>query len=324
MPRPSVKFGISFPNFSLEASSQISRDVERAKLDSVWVNDDLVGVFQKETFDPFLCMAEMSRATRKVSIGSAVLATYRKHPVNTALSLISLDHLSGGRIVAGVGSCCPSPEWGFPATKDVAERFLEFASLLKKLLRGGEVKFKAKYFSVNTSGLPVKPRQRPHPPIWAAANLDRTIRAIAEVADGWLPICVPPKIYSSEAETLNATAERAGRKPREIVKGCMAFIVVSKRRGEAVKKAIPLLAQTALWFGSARTRKMGFTGISSVSDVPPEVVRELNIVGSIEDAAQRIGEYIDAGVEHLVFQPLPVREIRETIPRIVEAIKQAA
>jgi alkanesulfonate monooxygenase SsuD/methylene tetrahydromethanopterin reductase-like flavin-dependent oxidoreductase (luciferase family) len=122
---------LSIPNFSLTASRTIAGTAEKAGFDSVWVNDDLVGVFQKETFDPYLCMAVMAESTRRVSVGSAVLATYRKHPVETALKLISLDNLSRGRLIAGLGSCCPSEQWGFPAREDVNDRFAEFIVLLK-------------------------------------------------------------------------------------------------------------------------------------------------------------------------------------------------
>ncbi|GBC70457.1 Phthiodiolone/phenolphthiodiolone dimycocerosates ketoreductase [Candidatus Calditenuaceae archaeon HR02] len=319
-----MRFGISLPNFSLDAAAKIAREVEGVRFDSVWVNDDLVGVFQKETQDAILCMAEMARATRRVSVGSAVLATYRRHPVNTAQTLISLDRLSEGRLIAGVGSCCPSPEWGFSVQGDVAERFLEFIGVLEKLLSGGSVEFQGKFFSIRTPGFGAKPVQRPHPPIWAAANIDRVIRGIAGVADGWLPICVPPQIYSLELEALYEAAERAGRKPRKIEAGCMAFTVIEKRRNSALRKGIPLLAQTVLWFNSVRVRKMGFKAVTSVGDVTPEMVSALNIVGSIEDAAQRIGEYLDAGVEHLVLQPLPLKEIRVAIPRIAEVIRMAA
>ncbi|MEM0481776.1 MAG: LLM class flavin-dependent oxidoreductase [Nitrososphaerota archaeon] len=324
MPSPRFRFGISFPNFSLDAAAKIARDVERARLDSVWVNDDLVGVFQRETQDPILCMAEMAKATYRVRIGSAVLATYRRHPANTAQSIISLDHISGGRLIAGVGSCCPSIEWGFPAQGGVAERFFEFMTVLKKLLSGGSVEFQGRFFNIRTSGFEAKPKQKPHPPIWAAANIDRVIRGIASVADGWLPICVSPQIYSSELEILHEAAESAGRKPRDIEAGCMLFTVVEKKRESAVRKAMPLLAQTVLWFNAARVRKMGFKAVTSANDVTPEMVLALNIVGSIEDAAQRIGEYLDIGAKHLVLQPLPLKEIRVAIPRIAEAIRQAA
>ncbi|MEM2197900.1 MAG: LLM class flavin-dependent oxidoreductase [Nitrososphaerota archaeon] len=323
MPRAGVRFGISFPNFSLESAAKIARDAEKAGLDSVWVNDDIVGVFQKETFDAILCMAEMARATRRIKIGSAVLATYRRHPVNTSMSLVSLDHISGGRLIAGLGSCCPSPEWGFPLSGDVADRFLEFLNVLKRLLTGGAVEFQGRFFSLKSSGLTVRPRQRPHPPIWAAANIDRTIRKIAQIADGWLPICVPPQIYTTELQTLRDSAKSTGRRPREIEAGLMAFILVEKTRSMALKRAMPLLAQTALWFNAARIRKMGFGAVGSVSDVTPEMVQALNIVGTVEEAAQRIGEYIDAGARHLVLQPLPVKEAREAIPRIVDSIRQA-
>ncbi|MEM0445226.1 MAG: LLM class flavin-dependent oxidoreductase [Nitrososphaerota archaeon] len=325
MPRPRVSFGISFPNFSLETSAKIASEAERLKMDSVWVNDDLVGVFQRETFDAILCMAEMAHATRRVRVGSAVIATYRRHPVTTAFSLITLDHLSRGRLIAGLGSCCPSDEWGFPGkSEEVAERFFEFISALKKLASGSATEFHGKYFTLHTPELPVKPRQKPHPPIWAAANLDRTIREVARVADGWLPICVPPRIYSEELQILRESASEAGRPSRDIVAGCMVFAVMGRKRESALAKAMPLLAQTALWFNSARTRKMGVGVFRSPSEVNPDVVRELSIVGSVEDAAQRIGEYLDAGVEHLVLQPLPVDEIRASLPRIADAIRQAA
>jgi alkanesulfonate monooxygenase SsuD/methylene tetrahydromethanopterin reductase-like flavin-dependent oxidoreductase (luciferase family) len=57
--------------------------------------------------------------------------------------------------------------------------------------------------------------------------------------------------------------------------------------------------------------------------VPVDVVEKLNIVGTVEDAAARIGEYLDAEVEHLVLQPVPVEEIKAMIPRIAGAVELA-
>jgi len=319
-----AQFGIALPNFSLYAASNIARKAETTRFDSVWVNDDLVGVFQRETFDPLLCAAEMARATKRIIIGTAVLATYRRHPVNVSQSILSLDHLSGGRFIAGLGSCCPAPEWGFPRVADVAERFIEFIEVTRRLLRGGGVDFQGKYFSLRAPGLPVRPRKRPSPPLWAAANVESSIRSIARIADGWLPICVPPKVYSSELEVLLDAARSGGRRGREIVRGCMAFIVISTSRANAVKRGLHILAQTAMWFGASRLRKIGIRPARSVSDVTHEMVRALNIIGSIEDAAERISEYLDAGVRHLILQPLPVKDIPKSIELISEAIEQAA
>jgi alkanesulfonate monooxygenase SsuD/methylene tetrahydromethanopterin reductase-like flavin-dependent oxidoreductase (luciferase family) len=321
--RRGVKIGLSFPNFSLTASRVITKDAERAKFDGVWVNDDLVGVFQRETFDPYLSLALMAESSRRVSVGSAVLATYRKHPVDTALKLLSIDHLSRGRLIAGVGSCCPSEEWGFPPTADVTKRFSEFVGLLKALLAGENVSFEGEYFRVRDVGFAVKPYRGRSIPVWAAANTDKGLRVVARYADGWLPICIPPLIYSQELGVIRDSAKEQGRRSREIVAACMAFIHIAGDRSSARRTAYPLLAQTACWFNSYRTRKLGLGAFKTPEQVPAEVVEELNIVGTVEDAATRIGEYVDAGAEHIILQPVPVRDIRRMIPRIRRAVEQA-
>ncbi|MDT7915335.1 MAG: LLM class flavin-dependent oxidoreductase [Candidatus Caldarchaeales archaeon] len=323
MRRRRTAIGLSIPNFSLTASRTIAGTAEKAGFDSVWVNDDLVGVFQKETFDPYLCMAVMAESTRRVSVGSAVLATYRKHPVETALKLISLDNLSRGRLIAGLGSCCPSEQWGFPAREDVNDRFAEFIVLLKKLLTSDNVHFEGEFFKVQGAGFAVRPYRGRSIPVWAAANTDKALRTIAKVADGWLPICIPPTIYSEELHAVREAAEESGRRGGEIVAGCMSFIHIAKRREMAREKSHRLLAQTACWFNSARTRKLGLGVFKSPDQVPVDVVEKLNIVGTVEDAAARIGEYLDAEVEHLVLQPVPVEEIKAMIPRIAGAVELA-
>lgn len=114
-------------------------------------------------------------------------------------------------------------------------------------------------------------------------------------------------------------AEKTGKNAEGIVPACFQMINVSKSKEDSFKKVGKLLAPTGLWW--KRSLKLGYGTFNSPSEVPRDVIEKLNILGNTRDCANMIGEFIDAGVEHLILQPVPVNEQQQIISQLADTIK---
>jgi alkanesulfonate monooxygenase SsuD/methylene tetrahydromethanopterin reductase-like flavin-dependent oxidoreductase (luciferase family) len=210
----------------------------------VWVPDTftLQGLADFETW---ALLAAVARTTRRARIGSLVTVIMARPPALLAASVLTVDHISGGRVRLGIGvgdtpedaDALGLPRW--PARERV-DRLGEQLEILDRVLRGETVATTGIYYAL--SGVkPVTPVQRPRPPIVVAAEGPRAMRLAARYADGWVTLAgQPPKEWAGggggpisrdqavaatrdRAERLASAAHDAGRDPRAIRKIALAY-----------------------------------------------------------------------------------------------------
>ncbi|WP_236789356.1 LLM class flavin-dependent oxidoreductase [Amycolatopsis sp. GM8] len=212
-----MKFGLLLPSgqAQLQAGGSARALVETAVrleelgFDSVWVGDSLV----RARIEPLTLLTAIAQATERITLGTAVLIPAHRHPAQAALTITSLDLLSEGRLVLGVGA-------GFPGFSEqefdlVGVRFKtrfshldDTVTLWRQLWTGNPESFHGKV--LHYDWLPEVPRPaRPGgPPVWLAgitpAALDRTAR----LYDGWLPYPPNPAEYASALATIRGTTDR--------------------------------------------------------------------------------------------------------------------
>ncbi len=169
-----MKFAVSIPPFT-DASRllQIARDAEAAGWDGVFVWDHLQWVdVHPPVHDPWVLLGAIAQTTERVRLGTLVTPLSRRRPWVVAKQLTTLDHLSGGRAVLGVGLGEP-PDRDFGAFGDEAGlraravMLDDGLELIDELLRGGPVVHHSSSYDVEADLLPT-PVQRPRPPIWVA------------------------------------------------------------------------------------------------------------------------------------------------------------
>jgi probable F420-dependent oxidoreductase len=165
------------------------------------------------THDPFIALSFAAAATRKLLLGTAVCLVTEHDPIVTAKSVASLDQLSGGRFIFGIGAGWNAEEMENHGT-NFATRFAlmrERVLAMKAIWTQEEAAFQGKFVNFDPIWSYPKPLQRPHPPILLGGETDHTLKRVAEYCDGWLPRFRPDFDAKNQVARLRRAAEAAGR-----------------------------------------------------------------------------------------------------------------
>lgn len=173
------------------------------------------------THDPFVALSWAAAATRSLKVGTAICLVVQRDPIVTAKQVASLDLLSGGRFLFGIGGGWNAEEMedhGTPFRRRFAvlrERVLA----MKALWTQEEAEFHGRYVDFERSWQYPKPAQKPHPPIFMGGDGPTTFDRVIEFCDGWIPIAragrLPPGVGEKVLE-LRRRAEAAGRDPASL------------------------------------------------------------------------------------------------------------
>jgi probable F420-dependent oxidoreductase len=179
----------------------IARAVEDAGLDACNLTDHPAPSAKwrysggHEAFDPFAALSFMAAVTSRIRLLTHIVVLPYRNPFVTAKGLATLDVLSGGRAIFGVGAGYLQPEYAALGV-DYASRGAamdEAIAVMKQAWSGEPVHYEGRNFTgADILPQPI-PVQRPHPPIWCGGNSARAIRRAAQLCDGWAPFFVEPK-----------------------------------------------------------------------------------------------------------------------------------
>ena len=195
-----MKFGIWVPNCRHLATPEIiCRTAVRAEAlgyDSIWVSDHVIVPdanlerFGAAVYDPLITLAVAAGATKRVQLGTTVLIVPYRNPVVTAKMVSSLDALSGGRVVLGIGAGWLEEESSMLGVP-FAERGPmtdEYMAAMRELWTSPAPSFNGKYTQFSGLHFEPKPIQKPHPPIWVGGHARASLRRAAEIGAAWHPI----------------------------------------------------------------------------------------------------------------------------------------
>jgi probable F420-dependent oxidoreductase len=173
----------------------------------------------QNTYDPFTVLTFVAAQTEKVQLGTSVLVASYRSPLVVGKMGATLDVISGGRLILGIGAGWNSDEFtaSGQSLDDRHEQADEFLLVLKELWTADQPEFTGKYFRVPPSIFLPKPLQKPHPPIWIGGNSKRAIRRAAELGDGWHPTSrLGASTLAKEMKYIRNSAANAGRHPEGI------------------------------------------------------------------------------------------------------------
>jgi len=216
-----MKFGVWIPNCRHLATPDIIRSTavraEQLGYDSVWVSDHVVVPhanvknFGETVFDPLVTLAVIAGATTRVRLGTTVLIVPYRNAVVTAKMISSLDALSGGRFVFGIGAgwvAAESAALGVPFTERGAMTD-EYLVAMQELWTKREPSFAGKYTQWSGLVFEPKPAQKPHPPIWVGGHGRASLRRTAQFGAAWHPINrAPDELRAGRAELARLCAAR--------------------------------------------------------------------------------------------------------------------
>ena len=191
---------------------------EAAGFDSIWVYDHLLFRFDGRTTGIHECwtiLSAIAEATKRAELGTLVMCTGFRNAGLLAKMAATLDHVSGGRLILGVGSGWHDPEYdafGYPTDHKVS-RFEESLAVITSLIRDGEVTLEGRYMTARDAVL--RPPARPDLPILVAAEGPRMLELTARHADAWnlAWFGLPDERLARIREELSQACERVGRDP---------------------------------------------------------------------------------------------------------------
>lgn len=320
-----LKFGYVLPHYPLELICENAVLAENVGYDSVWMMDHIVGVGIKKwhCLEAWNILANLSSKTRRVTLGVCVSDPHRRHPVVLAHSATTLDIMSGGRIVLGIGAgeAMNLDPYGIAWSRPVS-RMHEAIIIIKKLWTEESVNYAGEFFELNEAFLSPKPIQRPHPPIWVAANSPRTIRLAAELADGWIPTAVlmTPNIYRQNLGKIKKWASDVGRDLSKI-EPAVFLCTVATEDEDTSRKFIEFPAKILLSLTPKLLESYGVELpskkvhisrfvfnprtvsklLEEIKEIPFKPVEDIFVFGTPDDCIGKIEKYVKAGARHFLF-----------------------
>ena len=236
-----MKVGILLPQTGDLATSEnilyVGKEAEKEGLDSVWVFERLLWPVKPQTpyggvpnapipveyqsvLDPLETLTYLAGNTQRISLGTSIIDILFHNPVILARRFATLDVLSGGRVIAGLGLGWSKDEYdasGVPFRQKGA-RADEYLEVLKRIWTDDVVEFKGQFYNIPASKIGPKPVQKPHPPILLGAYTPKTFPRIVNYADGWIPIAgfAPLEQQEQAINALRESARKANRDPSDI------------------------------------------------------------------------------------------------------------
>ncbi len=297
-----VPLGVAIPQTSREGpvdSGHIAAFLRRAEalgFHSAWVVEQILGAMA--SLEPVDLLAYAAALTQRMRLGSAVLLTALRNPVHLAKSLATVDQLSGGRLIVGVGlggNPRVYPAYGLGAERRTA-RFEEGLTLMKRLWTEPRVTMKGEFFDVQNAAMQPKPAQKPHPPLWFGGHHPNALKRAVAMGDGFIGAgSASTATFLEETRQLRALLAQARRDPATFPIGKRVYIAVDTDRGRAARRL-------AEWFGS-------FYG-------KPELAEQVCVWGDDAQCADGLGEIVSAGAQFLMLNP--VFDELEHLDRFVE------
>lgn len=279
-----MKFGVINSHFvdPLRAV-QLAVRAEAAGYDSFWNTDFALGPHP----DSMALLAAASQGTERITLGTAVMVLPYRHPVLFAKSAATVDALSKGRLILGLGVGSNRREFDALGL-DIHQRGRmadEKLALLRRLLSEESVTYQGEFHHLEDVNVGPRAVQRPHPPIWLGplwkdGLVEATLRRTGRLGDGFIPSSVPAPRYAEARDKVRAYAGEAGRDPDAIKFAAILWFCLDDNRERAWKT---LEAESNRWKNDR-----------------PTIRGQANVSGHAQDIAGAIEEYREAGVAHLV------------------------
>ena len=243
-----LRFGLFLGQFNSDWTSLLDRFrlAEELEFDYAWMVDhfiDTSGRSDVRCMEAWTLLAGLAASTSRIGLGTLVSSNTFRHPVLLAKQAVTVDHISEGRVVLGIGAGWYEPEHSmygleFPSTGDRVERLEEAVQIAHLLLTQDRTTFEGKHYRLKDAEFEPKPVQHPRIPILIGAHRPRMLRIAARYADMWDTFPTTPGSATAglEAEIservriLERYCQEIGRDPAEIRRSTWAGMCCARGR----------------------------------------------------------------------------------------------
>ena len=277
---------------------EMARMAEDLGFDSVWIPDHVENAHlnrAKPILEFWTTLTAIGAVTERVRLGGHAMNNTFRHPGLTAKIVCTLDQITGGRVILAPGSgwfADESKAYGFKEWSDDGlvriGRLDEALHIIRGLMTEDGFSFEGEYFRLTDAYCNPKPVQQPYPPIWIAGDSPPTQELMVRHGDVWFMYSKAPDVV---ADLVAGMREKLTERPFEVALSAVGL--ADKGPDETLKWA-------AMY---ADERKHRF-------EVPPTVddILGANLTGDEAQVRDRIDAWAEAGVDHVVIQPMPPME----------------
>jgi F420-dependent oxidoreductase-like protein len=309
-----------------EEQLQLVQEAERLGYDSVWAAEAYGS-------DAATVLAWLAAGTSKIKLGSAIFQMPGRTPAMTAMTAATIDELSGGRMILGIGSSGPQVAEGWHGQRFAhqLQRTREYVAVVRKALARERLEFKGETLELPLPDGPGKALKlmispvQDRIPIYLAAIGPKNTALAGEIADGWIPTFFSPEHVADFRQLLEEGAARSGRSLEGFEMAPTVQSYVSDDREMARNLMRPGLA---LYIGGMGSRKQNFYnnlvkryGFEQAAEeiqnlyldgkkaeageaIPAELIDQITLCGPKDFVRERIAAFRDAGVGTLMVSPM--------------------
>ncbi len=310
MYRLAVSAGGSRDDLDVQQLQQRLRAADDGGVDSVWIGESWGP-------DAMTQLALAAASTTRVRLGSSIINVYSRTPAALAQQFGTLDIVSGGRMIIGLGTSGQNVVehfHGVPFGRGL-RRLREYIDIINLLIAGTPLRYEGEIFQMSRGFTLRFQTQRPHIPIFIASLTPPSVRLTARHADGWLPIYIPVERLAGEIEGLRQVATAAGRDPAALtvrspggivltpdveraqatIRGTVAFYIA--RMGVSYYNHLVRLLGEETVAPIKRAFDAGGSGAGAAA-VPDALAQSMTLVtDSVEAARERLAQEQAAGVD---------------------------
>ena len=263
---------------------QFCQRTESLGYDSLWVQEQIIS--DAPILEPVTLMTYAAAITSRVRIGSSVLLTVIRNPVQLAKSLSTLDHLSQGRITVGVGIGGPHMQESVfgTYTGKRSRRFVEGLQVMKALWTQPLATFKGEHWQFENVAMEPKPLQKPHIPLWFGARTAIGLKRAVRHADGWMGAGSSSSAdFVQHVGLLRQYCDELKRDPTTFPLSKRVYIAIDNDKARAERRLRE-------WFAMRYKNA--------------EMAVQVSIWGSRAECIDKLGVLVQAGARHLLLNPV--------------------
>ena len=277
---PRFGFNLQLEEYSVDLAVKTAKTLEDLGLNAIFVNDHYMKPNGNNLPDAFLTLTAIAAQTRSLKIGTAVTPIPFRSAPQTAKIVSTLDNISRGRFLFGVGAGWYEAEFAaygsqFPCARERVSKTIEGIRVMKRLWTEEEVTFEGKYYQIKASVLLPKSVQTPYPPILVGSRSPRMCRFAAREGDGWIPFHLPPEDYLDIKDNMAIEAEKCGRRADDLMFAYCTRILTGAHREQVLKSA-------------------------SRDEI--SAIEAKYLVGPPEECIDQLGRYADIGVDLILLR----------------------
>ena len=283
-----ISVGMSLPHRSpdpidMTAVDRVAQRAEALGFSDLWVTENTLD--DAYCFDPGIVLSYAAAITKRIRLGVAVCVLPVHNPSHVAHQWATLDYVSRGRAILGVGIGREHhyAEFQIPMERRV-RRFREGVEIVKALWTQPKVDYPGDIFRLSAAEMMLKPVQKPHPPLWFGGDHPNAIRRAAELADGWMGSGGSSIAgFGRSVPMLRTELEKIGRDPARFPVSKRVFLSVAEREDSA-------RAELDRWFVTVYHNPAG-ADASGVYGTPAQVREKLEALVAV-------------GANHLLVNPV--------------------